>query len=239
MEADIDEWAVTTWNLQGTKATDLGRVSEVIRDLGPDVVAIQEVRKSQAAELGATLGMRFTWSFKHHALAPLAMDRAEGAAILTPHALAAAGHTVVSQVQSRRSYKRRIVQWALVGRRDGTAYRVYNVHLSPHARPERRRLEAITIAGIVVEHGDPAPVIVAGDLNDDEEPDVAATLPGIEHIASPPTNPSSVPTKHLDHVLLPPEVRAVSVSAPGGGPDWESLSDHLPLTVRFTPGPAG
>ncbi len=42
------EWTVLTWNIQGTKRTDLDRVAEVIAAEQPDVVALQEVRKPQA-----------------------------------------------------------------------------------------------------------------------------------------------------------------------------------------------
>ncbi|BAN01969.1 hypothetical protein YM304_16550 [Ilumatobacter coccineus YM16-304] len=228
------EWAVLSWNVQGTKHTDLERVADVIRNESPDVVVLQEIRRSQATELAERLQMKFTWSFKHHVFSPFFRDRAEGAAILTPHALDAAAHTVISEATSRRSYKRRIAQWALVGRPDTSAYRIYNVHLSPHNRPDQRRLEAIRVAGLVAEHGDSPPAIVAGDFNDAGEPIVIATLPGIEHVPPPPTNPSDDPIACLDHVLVPAEARDVSVSVPAGGADWAELSDHLPVTVRFT-----
>lgn len=228
------EWAVLTWNLQGTKHTNVERVADVISGESPDVVVLQEVRRNQAVELAERLRMKFTWSFKHHPFSPFFPSRAEGAAILTPHALDAAAHTVISQTTSRRSYKRRIAQWALVGRPDTSAYRVYNAHLSPHDRPDQRRLEAIRIAGLVAEHGEHPPAIVAGDFNDAGEPIVIATLPGVEHVAPPATNPSQAPVDCLDHVLVPAEARDVSVSVPAGGDEWAKLSDHLPVTVRFT-----
>ncbi len=228
------EWAVLSWNVQGTKRTDVGRLAAIIGAESPDVVVLQEVRRTQAVELATLLGMKFTWSFKHHALSPLVRARGEGAAILTPHALDAAAHTVISQHSSRRSYKRRIAQWALVGRSDTSAYRVYNVHLSPHDRPDERKLEALRVAGLVAEHGDAPPAIIAGDLNDEGEPIIIATLPGVEHVAPPPTNPAHAPVAHLDHVLAPADARDVSVSVPAGSAEWAELSDHLPMTVRFT-----
>ena len=75
---------------------------------------------------------------------------------------------------------------------------------------------------------------MVGDLNDTGSPEIIALLPGIEVLAPPPTNPSDRPTASIDHVLVPPEATGVSVSAPAGGPGWAELSDHLPLTVRFT-----
>lgn len=228
------EWAVLSWNLQGTKSTDLDRVAQVIRSASVDVVVLQEVRRGQASELASLLGMHFTWAFKHSPYFPLFPSRGEGAAILTPHALDAPAHTVISQVSSRRRYERRIAQWALIGRPDGSGYRIYNVHFSPHDKPEERRLEALRTAGLVAEHGESPPAIVAGDFNDENEPIVISTLPGIEHVSPPPTNPSEAPTAAIDHVLLPAEASAVSVSVPAGDDEWAELSDHLPMTVRFT-----
>jgi endonuclease/exonuclease/phosphatase family metal-dependent hydrolase len=229
------EWTVLTWNVQGSKSTDIEAVAAAIRAHTPDVVALQEVRRPQATELAHTLGMRFTWADKHWPLRPLLMGRAEGLAILTPHGLDAAGHARISEVDSRRSWRRRIAQWALVGRPDGTAFRVYNTHLSPHPNlGALRREEALRLSRIIDEHGAEPPLILAGDLNDHDEPAIVYTLPGVEHIAPPPTNPSDGPTKSLDHVLLPADAHDVSLSVPAGGADWAGLSDHLPLTVRFT-----
>jgi endonuclease/exonuclease/phosphatase family metal-dependent hydrolase len=228
------EWTVLTWNLQGSKHTDIDAVARAIVAQRPDVVALQEVRRDQAVALARTLSMRFTWAFKHHPFSPFFIKRSEGAAILTPHALDAAAHTVISDELSKRSYKRRIAQWALVGRPDTSAYRIYNVHFSPHDAVEERRAEAERVSDLVVEHGDAPPAVVAGDLNAGPGEDVIGLLPGIEAIEVPPTNPSDAPTQHLDHVLVPPEARHVSVTVPGSSPEWSSLSDHLPVTVRFT-----
>lgn len=233
MTTETVEWTVFTWNLQGSRRTDMGRVVEVIGAESPDVVAVQEVRRSQAAELADALAMSHEWVFKHHPLLPFLPDRAEGAALFTPHSLGQVSSAVVSRTTSRRSYRRRVAQWGVVSRADATGYRVLNVHLSPHDRPDDRLGEARRIAQIAQGFGDAPPIVVAGDLNNDGEPSVTAALPGVEHVTPGPTNPSSDPVQRLDHVLLPAEATAVSTSVPGGGRDWSDLSDHLPVTVRF------
>ena len=48
------------------------------------------------------------------------------------------------------------------------------------------------------------------------------------------SNPSEAPTQALDHVLLPENAVDVEVDAPAGGEQWAAISDHLPVTVRFT-----
>lgn len=228
------EWSVLTWNLQGTKRTDIDRVAAVIAGEHPDVVALQEARRPQAEQLAAALGMSHVWDAKHFALHPLFPDRAEGAAIMSPHVLFDADHRRISDVTSMRSYRRRIVQWATVEREDHSAYRVFNAHLSPHGMERERADEARRIAALAASLGAGPPTIVAGDLNDDGSPEIIAALPGLELLDPPPTNPAERPTQAIDHVLVPADATGGSVSAPAGGPEWAQLSDHLPLTVRFT-----
>lgn len=234
MRSEPREWCVTTWNLRGSGRPDLDDIAAVLRAAEPDVVAVQEIRRGQAADLADRLGMRFTWAFKHWPWTPLLPRLAEGTAIMTPHALDAAGHTEVSDGASRWTYRRRIVQWALVGRPDGSAYRIYNVHLSPHDRRTERLAEAVRVAEIVAEHGDAPPAVIAGDFNDGNDASVIYALPGVEHVVPPPTNPSEQPHQVLDHVLLPADATSVATSVPAGGQQWAARSDHLPVTVHFS-----
>jgi endonuclease/exonuclease/phosphatase family metal-dependent hydrolase len=228
------EWTVVTWNIQGTKRTDPDRLAEVISSESPDVVALQEIRKPQARKLADQLSMMHCWAEKHHRYWPLLPGWAEGAAILTPHRMTSSDHAQVSTESSKRSYRRRIVQWATVNRDDASGFRVYNAHLSPHDLSAQRLDEATRIAEIVERHGDAPPVVVAGDFNDAGEPQIIAALPGIEVLSAPLTNPAEAPTQALDHVLIPPDATDVSIGAPTGGDEWAQLSDHLPVTVRFT-----
>lgn len=203
-------------------------------------MALQEIREHQADALARSLSMRYSWALKHAPYTRVWRSRSEGMAIMTPHALGAPGHTEISDRQPMRSWKRRIAQWALIGRSDRSMVMAYNLHLSPHDDAEARWMEAHRVRELVESVGeDPLPVI-AGDLNDADEPMIVAELPGIEHLVPPPTNPADAPHQLLDHVLLPVAASDVAVTVPAGGSDWAALSDHLPLTVRFTlPGTAG
>lgn len=234
METIGREWTVMTWNIQGRKRTDLGRIGDAIAAESPDAVVLQEVRKPQAEQLAERLSMTHHWAEKHNFFRPLVPGWAEGAAILAPHRLTASGHGRVSDASSKRSYRRRIVVWSTITRDDASGYRFYNAHLSPHDFADQRLVEANTIAAIAANHGDAPPAVVAGDLNDAGEPAIIAALPGIEAISAPLTNPAGSPDQALDHVLVPPDATDVSVSAPTGGDSWAELSDHLPVTVRFT-----
>lgn len=229
-----DPWTVMTWNLHGSERPPIEQAAAEIRRESPDVVVLQEIRRSQATALAQSLMMRYSWAPKHYPYTRLAPWLAEGAAIMSPHALDAAGHTEISDGKPSRSWQRRIAQWALVGRADGTAFRVYNLHLSPHEDAAARRAEAVRVTELVAEHGDEPPAIIAGDFNDEGDPHIIFALPGVEHVVPTASNPADVPTQVLDHVLLPPDAAAVAVTVPAGGPEWAAISDHLPVTVRFT-----
>lgn len=228
------DWTVMTWNLQGAKSTDLVRVAAVITEASPDVVLLQEIREPQADQLAEKLGMTAAWAEKHHPFRPFHRTRAEGAATLTPHSFDDTGDARVSDAMSMRSYRRRIVQWAVIQRADGSACRTFNVHLSPHDFEEERRTEANRINDIALSFEDDEPIVVGGDFNDADTDEIVDILPGIEHVPSPPTNPSDDPTDRLDHILVPATASDVSVYVPAGGDEWAALSDHLPLTVHFT-----
>ncbi|MBV1894306.1 MAG: endonuclease/exonuclease/phosphatase family protein [Ilumatobacteraceae bacterium] len=230
---DSPEWTVLTWNVHGSHRPDISGLATAIKRETPDVVALQEIRRSQASSLASELGMQFSWARKHSPYTRAIPWLTEGMAIMSPHALGAAGHTELSQSQRSWSWRRRIVQWALVGRADSSAYLIYNTHLSPHNAPSERRAEALRLADLVAEHGDETPVIVAGDFNDAHDGSIIYALPGVEHIVPTNTNPASSPDQLLDHVLLPANAHHVTTTVPAGGRNWAELSDHLPVTVRF------
>jgi endonuclease/exonuclease/phosphatase family metal-dependent hydrolase len=229
----VPRWTVLTWNVHGSARPDVAAVAAAIRDRSPDVVVVQEIRRRQAAALATTLQMRYSWSLKHSPYTRLMWWRAEGMAILTPHLLDAVGHTEISDDQPKRSWRRRIAQWGLVGRADRSMLMIYNLHLSPHDDADARRTEAARVSALVASIGDDPPAIVAGDFNDADDPSIIDVLPGMEHVVPPMTNPSDAPTQLLDHVLLPAHASDVSVSVPDGGAAWAAISDHLPVTVSF------
>jgi endonuclease/exonuclease/phosphatase family metal-dependent hydrolase len=233
METAARSWTVTTWNVRGSAKPDTAAFADALAIESPDVVLLQEVRQSQARQIAERLSMRYTWALKHYPFTPLLKDSAEGLAVMTPHALDAAGHCEISDGQTKWRSKRRIAQWCLVGRPDTSAYRIYNLHLSSGNDGHVRRAEAVIANELISAHGDVPPAIVGGDFNDDTDPSIIYALPGIEHITPPATHPASAPVQVIDHVLLPADAARVSTTVPAGGPAWAALSDHLPVTVRF------
>jgi endonuclease/exonuclease/phosphatase family metal-dependent hydrolase len=229
MATVVKRWTITSWNVHGSASPPLDAIAGALRGLHPDVVAVQEVREGQAAELASLLGMQHAWALKHYTATPLLPGRAEGLAILTPHALSATGSASLTPGTSRWTYRHRIAQWGLVQRADRSGYRILNLHLSPD---DADRVAEARRAAELVAHGG-APVVVCGDLNDDGEPDVVAALPAVDVAASAPTSPADAPTRRLDHVLVPAAATEAVVDVPAGGSTWAELSDHLPITVSF------
>jgi endonuclease/exonuclease/phosphatase family metal-dependent hydrolase len=233
MATSARSWTVTTWNVHGSAKPDTEALADALATESPDVVLLQEVRQSQARQIAERLSMRYTWALKHYPFTPLLKDAAEGLAVMTPHALDAAGHSEISDGRTKWRSTRRIAQWCLVGRPDTSAYRIYNLHLSSGDEGPARRAEAVASNELISAHGDVPPAIVGGDFNDNTDPTIIDALPGIEHMAPLPTHPAQVPRQVIDHVLLPADATEVSTTVPAGGPAWAALSDHLPVTVRF------
>ncbi len=234
----MQEWRVTTWNLQGSHGLDRRFVIEHIREERPDVFVIQEVMRRQARALADGLAMDHVWARKHTPVP----GRSEGLAILTPHAVASWGSAVVTGAPPW-SWRRRIVLRAQIVR--GTdRLGVLNVHLSPHNAVERRQREFARIEAHLRRGSDRDAIdLIAGDFNDD--PSVAAAAFdqsfGAHDIGagapatcwSPGDRTGRPPTYRVDGAIGVGLVVGMGTSTPLTDLDrWAGVSDHLPVTVQ-------
>jgi endonuclease/exonuclease/phosphatase family metal-dependent hydrolase len=230
-------WTVVSWNLHGSARPRVAGAAEALRGLGADVISLQEVQREQAAQIAGALGAQHVWGFKHYGFALQFRRRAEGLAVLTPHQVQLDGVQVISEARRTYSWRRRILVEALVERADASGYRVLDVHLSPEDLAVQRRGEAARVADRVKLRDAPA-TIVAGDLNDANEPAIVATLEAVglrdAWSGSTPafTSPARAPMQTLDHVLVPAAATDVRVDVPPG--NWAAWSDHLPVRATFT-----
>jgi endonuclease/exonuclease/phosphatase family metal-dependent hydrolase len=235
---------ILTWNVQGAAGLDLQAVAEVVRVGQPDLVALQEVQRRQAARLAATLGMPGRrWVLKHWPV----VRRAEGLAVLTPHRL-----VTVARFRIRGgplwSWRRRVGIDVVIDT-GAVVARILDVHLSPRGDTQVRASEA----RLLIERaggGVPAPVIV-GDLNDHPRHGAHAELIGAGWVdawqrvhgdAPGATNwtggarSGRAPTQRLDYVLAPSGSVVEDASVLADPLDAMSgHSDHLPLvaTIRL------
>jgi endonuclease/exonuclease/phosphatase family metal-dependent hydrolase len=235
---------VLTWNVQGSAGLDVDAAAGLIGSQSPDVVALQEVQRRQAARLAGALAMSGRrWALKHWPI----VRRAEGLAVLSPHRFVA-----VEAFRIRGgpiwTWRRRIGIDVTIDT-GAVVVRLLDVHLSPHDVDEARRVEArllIERAG----RGVPAPLVL-GDLNDEPRRGAHAELLGAGWIdawqrahgeAAGATNWTSgdrrgrLPTQRLDHVLAPSgSVVEDAIVLDDPLEQLGALSDHLPLvaTVRL------
>lgn len=239
-------WRVTTWNLQGSASPPIDRIGAVVRDLGTDVLVLQEVRRAQCRRLAAALGWQRTWHRKHHPYSPFLWWRTEGMAILSPHRIVHAWSISLTPHVSTWTYRHRIAVVATVQRPDGASLGVVDLHLASDASGGEERIEqAVRVRGLLDDIASPS--VAAGDLNDHDESAVVDTLRGTSHLdawvvadersaGEGFTNPSHAPHQRLDHVLVPATSSAVTAHVPTGDSVWAELSDHLPLTAHFVVG---
>ncbi|MFZ4812527.1 MAG: endonuclease/exonuclease/phosphatase family protein [Ilumatobacteraceae bacterium] len=226
-------WRTVTWNLRGSAGPDLDAVAAVVRDLSPDVLALQEVRRHQAAHLGGLLGFQHRWARKHHPYSPLAPWTTEGLALLTPHDIGEVSRHNISPGVSTWTYRHRVVLAATI-HRGADELRVYDTHLASGPAPDERIAQAARVASVVIADS-AATRIVMGDLNAPGEVEVIRELrvAGLRDPGGGPTNPSIAPRQRLDYVLVPDTATVVEQHEPDGGEDWWAISDHLPVLVAF------
>lgn len=223
-----------TWNILGAHDPDLAAIADAISEREADVVALQEVRRSQARRLARHLGWRHVWARKHYPYTPLVWWRAEGLAVLSPWSLGQQLRATISPDVSTWTYRHRVLLAATITRRDA-ALRVFDTHLAGED-VDRRIAQARRVADRV--RADTAALkVVAGDFNTTEGSEVEVLrefrpVDLVDH-GGDHTNPSNRPTQRIDHVLLPTSARWISTTTPEGDDLWRRLSDHLPVVVEF------
>lgn len=234
----MQEWRVTTWNLQGSHGLDRRFVGEHITRERPDVFVIQEIMRRQARSLAADLGMRHVWARKHTPIP----GRSEGLAILTPHAIGSWQSAMLTEALPW-SWRRRILLRAQITR-GADRLGVINVHLSPHGAADRRAREFARIdAELDGGRACPGIDLIVGDFNDDPSVAAAALDPsfGAHDIGadgpatcwSPGDRTGRPPTFRVDGAIGVGQVAGVRASTPSTDLDrWAKVSDHLPVTVE-------
>ena len=202
--SDAPPWRILTWNVHGAAGPDLEAIAEVLRGLHPDAVSLQELRRRQASTLAGLLGWQHHWTRKHYSYSPALWWRAEGLAILTPHALRESRQRSITPDVSTWTHRHRVAVAATIERPGRDRIRLYDTHLASHDAADERITQARRLADMVLEESAAAPV-VAGDLNADGEVEVIRELhrAGVRDPGGGPTHPSICPKHRFDFVLVP------------------------------------
>lgn len=213
----------------GDGKLDLERQARIIKELKPDLVALQEVdrktRRSQqvdqAARLGELTGL--------HAIFGKAMDYdggEYGLAILSAYPIMAS--RVHALPTERRREPRALLEATITLGKDGRRLRFFATHLCHESADLRRKqMQAILDAAGNADEL----MILAGDLNDGPESEPLKMLAKEWHDGggeSPkPTYPAHKPNARLDYVFYRPGKRFRLVEA--RVVDEPAASDHRPV----------
>jgi endonuclease/exonuclease/phosphatase family metal-dependent hydrolase len=234
-----------TWNIAAGQG-DLFHTAEIIRALGPDLVALQEVDvhwsersgfEDQPGRLARTLGMlaRFgpIYQLPGDAGSP---PREYGLAILSRLPIAEFRNHEIPRLSTQTpgatepepmpGFIEVVVEWGS-GR-----LRLFNTHLDYRADPRVRQAQVAAMLAIV---GDVSgPTVLAGDLN--APPTAPELVPLFQRLrdawadrdGAGFTYPAVKPVRRIDYLLHSPALRVSSVHVP-----VVEASDHRPVVGEF------
>jgi endonuclease/exonuclease/phosphatase family metal-dependent hydrolase len=226
---------IATYNIHRCRGLDgrtrPERIAAVIKSIGADVVALQEVLGAgprgggHAEQIGAALGMGWIMS---------------SARLLRGHQF---GNTVLSRLPITQHLEHDLSWKTCEPRRlqrvdvsvNGSTLHVYNVHLGT-ALLERRH-QAERLAEIVTDRHVPGPKLVLGDFNEWMRGLVTSTLSARMNsvdlrnfLGRRRTYPGVFPLLHLDHIYYAGHVEILGVELPRTRLA-RVASDHLPLVA--------
>ena len=225
---------IATYNIHRCRGMDRrtlpARVADVIRELGADVVALQEVvgagpnGAGQAEDIGAAVGMGWVMSSVRHL-----RNHLFGNVVLSRYPILHHSQYDLSW----RTCEPRACQRADLDLGSGRCLHVYNVHLGTAVL--ERRYQATRLAGYVHDKRVTGPKVILGDFNEWMRGLATTTLNSLfqsidiyAHLKRRRTYPGIFPVLHLDHIYYEGhvEVRGLKLVR-----SRQALmaSDHLPL----------
>jgi endonuclease/exonuclease/phosphatase family metal-dependent hydrolase len=235
-EAHWKTLRVATYNIHRCRGldgrTNPARIAEVIKTIGPDIIALQEVlgagpnAAGHAEELGALVGMGWVMA---------ATRRLRGCLF---------GNVVLSRFPIRhhsqydlswKTCEPRCAQRVDIGIGEQDTLHLYNVHLGT-AYLERRH-QADRLSTILHDRRVGKPKIVLGDFNEWMKglatSMLSERLQSIDlrkHLSRRRTYPGVFPVLHLDHIYYDGKVEVMKLELPRTRLSLMA-SDHLPLVA--------
>jgi endonuclease/exonuclease/phosphatase family metal-dependent hydrolase len=231
------ELRIATYNIHRCRGMDRrvvpGRIIEVLREIGADVIALQEVigagpaGAGQAEEIGAGLGMGWVMNcvrtLRQHQFGNVVLSR----------------YPIVHHSQydlSWRTCESRHCQRADLDI-GGQLLHIYNVHLGTAVL--ERRYQAGRLASFVHDRRVSGPKVILGDFNEWMRGLATKTLSSLfesvdiaAHLKRRRTYPGLFPVVHLDHIYYEGRVEVTSVEMPRTRTALMA-SDHLPLVANL------
>jgi endonuclease/exonuclease/phosphatase family metal-dependent hydrolase len=235
-----------TYNIRSGNG-DLSGTVATIREIAPDIVALQEVDvhwaprsnfADQATELGERLGMAVRFA-RIYQLAPLSdtmPPREFGVAILSKYPIVRFEDDSLTRLSTQEQNP---VPTRMPGLLDatidvaGVRLRILDTHLDYRADPRVREAQVAEMLNYV--GSSPARTILCGDLNAGPSAPELQPLFARLHDAWRSSNdsgftyPAEQPTKRIDYVLTTPEFRVRSTRVVP-----TLASDHRPVVAELT-----
>ena len=215
------------------------RIGDVIGDLDPDVVALQEMdvnrhrsgKLDQSLDLADRLGMFYqffpVWS---------GADEQYGLAILSKFPLKVVRQDVLTEACHRTKSEARGAVWVTIELENHGPVHLLNTHLGLRAEERLRQVEEILSERWLADLHTRGPVIVAGDFNAGPASQVMKKMLEhyrcVQHLANNHkprrTFPSMLPVRRLDYILVSRHFEVEGVSVPRNH-FTAVASDHLPV----------
>ncbi len=234
--------SLNLWNYRGGWRARRERIARLIRDVAPDVVGLQEVRRDprhafgvdQAAQLARLTGLQHVYA---PAMRYWRWPRVEeGLAMLTPHPILR--HTVVPLRWDRADRfdpNRRVALHAAIAPTGGAPFDCWVAHLNQ--RPPMRDASAATLCDALRASASP---LLMGDFNAEPGSTTVqslsdAGLRDMWQVAHPDgsgfTYPAEAPAARIDYLFAGPGWAVERMERIGAGS--RALSDHCGLLATL------
>jgi endonuclease/exonuclease/phosphatase family metal-dependent hydrolase len=226
---------VVTYNVHKCRGLDrrttVSRIAGVLREIGPDVAALQEIMEHQAEVIARDLAMAFVMgeNRKH-------LGHAYGNAVLSRFPIRESRNFDLSVPRrEQRGCLRADVAW-----KESSVLHVFNVHLGTSFLERRQQGRRLIAAELLNDLRIEWPRVVLGDFNEWTSGLATRLLRSHlrsadirSHLQRSRTYPGVLPLLHLDHIYYDPALKLKRLML------WRTrealvASDHLPLAAEFT-----
>ena len=206
------------------------RIVDVLREIKPDIVALQEVVDDQIEFLAGKLGLEYVFG-----KTDMLRGREYGNLTLSRFPISYTGNYDISVPRrERRGCLRTDLEVPGIGK-----VHVFHVHLGTSFFERRRQALRLLSNEIVVNRKLAGPRLVLGDFNEWTRGLVSRML-SVQmesadvrfHLRRKRTYPGMLPVWHLDHIYYDPELHLESLALHRSATSMIA-SDHLPLVADF------